>query len=454
MSAGEGSTRRDRASGLSRAGRKKAARKTAAKKKPATKRKVVARKKATASRVAKKVTTRKATARKKATAKKKAAARPAPRKKVAKKAAAKRGARKVAARKKVTRKPVAKKAAVRKAATKKRVAKKSAARKAIARKPIAKKATAKKATAKKAAARKAGARKPAANEAGASKAVARKKATTAPAKAPARARAAAPAATRKPVRTIVSRAAEARWEVGLRPYFAYRDLGIATATRGKVLTQVIRTEQPCTGPTGYHSHDLDFQMVYLLRGWSRNFFEDVGEVLFEAGDAWYQPPRIRHEVVAYSDDFEALEITSPAEFPTTPESRDVQAYFVGGPRTVVSRGGEAGWATGLRPYFEYRDLGIRGATADAVLAHTMRAVKPCAGPGGYHSHTLDFQMVYLLRGAIRMYFEDLGEVHLDTPGDAWYQPPGIEHEVMWYSPDYEVLEITMPADFPTVPARR
>ena len=48
MSAGEGSTRRDRASGLSRAGRKKAARKTAAKKKPATKRNVEARKKATA----------------------------------------------------------------------------------------------------------------------------------------------------------------------------------------------------------------------------------------------------------------------------------------------------------------------------------------------------------------------------------------------------------------------
>ena len=45
-------------------------------------------------------------------------------------------------------------------------------------------------------------------------------------------------------------------------------------------------------------------------------FEDEGEVRFEAGDSWYQTPMIKHEVLEFSDDFEVIEITMPAEFPT------------------------------------------------------------------------------------------------------------------------------------------
>ena len=114
---------------------------------------------------------------------------------------------------------------------------------------------------------------------------------------------------------------DADWAEGLRPYFLYRDLGISTATDGKVLAHVIRANQSCDGPMGYHSHALDFQMNYLLKGWALLDFEDIGEIRVEAGDAWYQPPGIKHEVLEYSDDFEVIEITMPAEFPTQDESR-------------------------------------------------------------------------------------------------------------------------------------
>ena len=114
---------------------------------------------------------------------------------------------------------------------------------------------------------------------------------------------------------------DAVWTADLRPYFRYRVLGIKDATGGKVLAHVIRSEQPCEGPMGLHSHDLEFQMVYLTKGWARLYFEDIGEILVEAGDAWYQPPRIRHEVLEYSDDWEVIEITMPAEFETRDESR-------------------------------------------------------------------------------------------------------------------------------------
>jgi hypothetical protein len=108
----------------------------------------------------------------------------------------------------------------------------------------------------------------------------------------------------------------AEWKPGLRSYFEYRDLGIVAATKGKVLAHVLRAKEPCCGPGGYHTHDLEFQMNYVLCGWTRVEFEDVGEVRFEAGDSWYQKPNIKHEVLEYSDDFEVIEICMPADFPT------------------------------------------------------------------------------------------------------------------------------------------
>lgn len=121
--------------------------------------------------------------------------------------------------------------------------------------------------------------------------------------------------------TTMSFRKSADWKAGLRPYFAYRDLGIVKATGGRVLAHVIRATQPCPGPGGRHTHDLEFQMNYVLKGWTRVEFEDAGEVRFEAGDAWYQNPNIKHEVLEFSDDFEVIEICMPADFPTRDAER-------------------------------------------------------------------------------------------------------------------------------------
>ena len=122
--------------------------------------------------------------------------------------------------------------------------------------------------------------------------------------------------------SFAARATDARWERGgLRPYFAYRDLGINDATKGEVLAQVIRADRPCEGPMGYHSHALDFQMVYMLKGWARVYLEDIGEIRVEQGDLWYQAPGVKHELLEYSDDWKVLEITMPADFVTRNEAR-------------------------------------------------------------------------------------------------------------------------------------
>ena len=65
-----------------------------------------------------------------------------------------------------------------------------------------------------------------------------------------------------------------------------------------------------------HLHDVDFQMVYVLKGWFRTELEGEGVHTFTAGSCWIQPPRIRHTVRGYSDDCELLEIVLPADFET------------------------------------------------------------------------------------------------------------------------------------------
>ncbi len=117
----------------------------------------------------------------------------------------------------------------------------------------------------------------------------------------------------------------------------------------------------------------------------------------------------------------------------------------------ISRAKDGGFrGEGLRDFFQYRDLGIEKATGGEFGAHVIRAVRPCEAGTGRHRHGLGFQMVYVLKGACRFWYEGQGEVDLG-PGDCVYQPPGIEHELVSCSADCELLEITMPAEFGTEP---
>jgi uncharacterized cupin superfamily protein len=105
---------------------------------------------------------------------------------------------------------------------------------------------------------------------------------------------------------------------GLRTYAHYRDLGIADATHGLAQAHVIRLIGPCNPAevSKLHFHDVEFQMVYVLKGWVKTYMEGQGETMMKAGSAWTQPPRIRHLIMDYSDDVELLEVILPAEFKT------------------------------------------------------------------------------------------------------------------------------------------
>jgi len=106
---------------------------------------------------------------------------------------------------------------------------------------------------------------------------------------------------------------------GLRSFFEYRDLGIKAATNGAYGAHVIRAVPGMESPAAWHSHDLEFQMVYVTRGWVVFEYEGAGEHVLRAGSCALQPPGIRHREVRHSDDLELIEIISPAEFDTRDE---------------------------------------------------------------------------------------------------------------------------------------
>jgi quercetin dioxygenase-like cupin family protein len=102
---------------------------------------------------------------------------------------------------------------------------------------------------------------------------------------------------------------------GLREFFKYRDLGVAEATAGKVVAQLVKANLAPEKGTGWHRHEAEFHIVFMLKGWAKFMYGDK-ETLVSAGDCVHQRPGIVHYLYDYSPDMEYLEIVSPADFTT------------------------------------------------------------------------------------------------------------------------------------------
>ena len=112
---------------------------------------------------------------------------------------------------------------------------------------------------------------------------------------------------------------------------------------------------------------------------------------------------------------------------------------------------EQDFDAGLRSYAKYRDLALAKATGGMVQAHVIRMVPPCDPKvvSKWHHHDVELQFIYVLNGWIKNEFQGQG-VHTMKKGTCWLQPPKIKHRVLDYSPDCELLEVVLPADFDTV----
>ena len=115
---------------------------------------------------------------------------------------------------------------------------------------------------------------------------------------------------------------------------------------------------------------------------------------------------------------------------------------------VASHAKDAKFERGLRSFYEYRDLGIKGATAGRVDAHVIRSAAGTEFSSQSHIHQTAFQLVYVLKGWIEFEYEGQGVVRLEA-GSCVHQPPAIRHRELGHSDDIEMLEVVMPAGFTT-----
>ncbi len=146
---------------------------------------------------------------------------------------------------------------------------------------------------------------------------------------------------------------------------------------------------------------------------------------------------------------------SAAKKPTTVAVKKVAAVPESGKRRkqrpAISHYREEDFATGLRAYAKYRDLGVAEASGGLAQAHVIRLIGPCDPKevSKLHYHDAEFQLVYVLNGWVKTYVDGVGEQTM-RPGSCWTQPPRIKHLIRDYSDNCELLEVILPAQFRTV----
>jgi quercetin dioxygenase-like cupin family protein len=239
---------------------------------------------------------------------------------------------------------------------------------------------------------------------------------------------------------------------GLRDYFSYRDLGVATASNGRIVAQINRANYKLTDEGELHHHVLAHQMNLVLKGSAIMKFEGIGEVELITGTSFYMPPKIKHTFVSCSENFITMEICTPADFDTVIDNPKTysnstqlqQPFFM---QTAEQASFEV---KGLRSYLSYRDLGILKETKGAILAHIIRAEEGAyEGSGEWHYHILDDQFVYVLQGWAKVQFEKQKPIRAKA-GTCFYQPSEIKHAFLACSEDFEALEVCLPAEFKTI----
>ena len=115
--------------------------------------------------------------------------------------------------------------------------------------------------------------------------------------------------------------------------------------------------------------------------------------------------------------------------------------------TVQPTAGGTEWIRG-RAGMEYRDL-IPDRLDGKVIASHIRLTEGGEVPDYVHYHKIDFQVIYCVKGRIKVVYEDQGEPFWLDRGDLVLQPPEIRHRVLECTAGAEVIEITSPAEHET-----
>ena len=105
------------------------------------------------------------------------------------------------------------------------------------------------------------------------------------------------------------------------------------------------------------------------------------------------------------------------------------------------------WVVG-RAGMLYRDI-LPSRLGGLMSAEHIWIPKGGPVPDNVHFHTIRFQLIYCLKGWVRLVYEDQGEPFILNAGDCVTQPPEIRHRVIECSDNLQVIEIGVPSRYDT-----
>ena len=166
----------------------------------------------------------------------------------------------------------------------------------------------------------------------------------------------------------------------------------------------------------------------------------------------YSSHQINDDVERFARDGYRLDMIKPADSPREAQLSKNDKVL----RLVLNRKArevsanpksQDGWIIG-RAGMMYRDL-LPNRLDGKLAASHIRLAKGGPVPDYVHYHKIDFQLIYCLKGSIRLVYEDQGEPFWIGPGDCVLQPPEIRHRVLEAKAGSEVLELSSPAEHET-----
>ena len=120
---------------------------------------------------------------------------------------------------------------------------------------------------------------------------------------------------------------------------------------------------------------------------------------------------------------------------------------------VVARASDPEMVQGRREFFSYRELGVTKATDGKMRAQVTIATQGLSEETGWHVHLCDGQFVYILEGWVDLEFAG-GRKERIVAGDSIFIPGDTPHNETATSDEFQILEVSIPADMGTEPCEK
>ena len=117
---------------------------------------------------------------------------------------------------------------------------------------------------------------------------------------------------------------------------------------------------------------------------------------------------------------------------------------------VIGRASDPEMVQGRREFFQYRELGVTKATEGKMRAQVTIAKQGLSEETGWHVHLCDGQFVYILEGWVDLEFAG-GRKERIVAGDSIFIPGDTPHNETATSDEFQILEVSIPADMGTEP---